>query len=591
MQIRDLPFSDPGDPDVRSGFRFLLWLGRMQTKGQATSLFWGCVYYGSIGTLPVALGIVTKAAVDRSGTDILRAGGLVLLLGLISTAGGTLMHRAAVTNWITAVARVQQLLAGRAEELGGTLIRRLAAGEVAAVSTGDMEKMGSGVESASRFTAALLTVTAVCGALVWFEPELGLIVIVGVLALVTSMLALLPGATRRADAQRSRTGHATRLAFDTVSGLRVLRGIGGEDLFLRRYVDASQAVRRASVRTAKVWALIEAVQVAVPGVLLLCLVGRSVTLVQDGRMAAADLVTVYGAVVFLLLPLKSFQEFAMAYSSARPAARRTVRVLSLRRQDRRDSHVGSADGLPVGDLHDPVTGLRAPKGQFTAVVCGDPDAGGVLAERLGGHIPRPPDVPPVTLGGTALDEVPLAVARRSVLVQEKDPVLLSGTLGELLDVPSSGAVTPQEALAAAQCDDILRTLGRSGARDAGGPLNAHITPKARSLSGGQRQRLALACSLVADPEVLVLDEPTSAVDSPTEARVAEAVHRLRAGRSTVVFSSSPLILGRADHVVWISNGSVAATGTHPELLRDEPGYRAIVTRELSETSARGDKSA
>jgi putative ABC transport system ATP-binding protein len=110
-------------------------------------------------------------------------------------------------------------------------------------------------------------------------------------------------------------------------------------------------------------------------------------------------------------------------------------------------------------------------------------------------------------------------------------------------------------------------------------MDARITERGRSLSGGQRQRLALARSLITDPEVLVLDEPTSAVDSHTEARVAEGVRELRSGRTTVVFTSSPLLLDRADRVVLVHEGEVVAVGVHRELVHTEPRYRAVVTRE------------
>ncbi|WP_461027705.1 ATP-binding cassette domain-containing protein, partial [Streptomyces sparsus] len=214
-----------------------------------------------------------------------------------------------------------------------------------------------------------------------------------------------------------------------------------------------------------------------------------------------------------------------------------------------------------------------------------------LADRLGGHPADGRDGPSVLLGGTALDDLALHTARTAVLVQDKDPVLLSGTLHELLDVPSSGAVTAPQALAAAQCGDVLEALARASGNAEGDPMQVRITERGRSLSGGQRQRLALARSLITDPEVLVLDEPTSAVDSHTEARVADGVTRLRRGRTTVVFSSSPLLLDRADRVVLINDGTVTAAGDHRELLRDEPAYRWIVTRETDEELAEGMGSA
>ncbi|WP_405602323.1 MULTISPECIES: ABC transporter transmembrane domain-containing protein [unclassified Streptomyces] len=636
MQIHDLPYPDPGLPDARSGPRFLLWLGRNQLGGQFKSLCWGLLHFLSVASLPYGVGFAVQAVVEGSGSRLALAGGLILLLGAALALGDTMLHRTAVTNWITAAARVQQLLARRTATLGAALTRRVAAGEVVAVSTGDVEKIGWFVEALSRFAAAALTVVVVCVGLVIYQPALGIVVAVGMPVLALAVLPLLPRATRRADQQREKAGRATELASDTVAGLRVLRGIGGEELFLDRYRRASQEVRSAAVRSARMWSLISAVQVLLPGLLLIAVVWYGIELARQGRITVGELVTVYSAVMILNYPLRHFEEIAMAYSFSRPSAQRAARVLSLER-------VTEPGGLraaeaPAGDLYDPVTGLLAPAGRLTAVVCGDPDLAGRLADRLGGHPtegdtgtgsgagtgsgsdsrsgtgagcasgtgsdsesdsesdsgsgsgsgPGKPTtpvtaLPSVLLGGVPLDELPLDAARAAVLVQDKDPVLLSGTLAELLDVPSSGSVRPEEALAAAQCADVLDALSQASLDD--DPMNARITERGRSLSGGQRQRLALARSLVTDPEALVLDEPTSAVDSHTEARIAEGLRALRSGRTTVVLTSSPLLLDRADRVVLVHEGTVAAVGEHRELVLTEPRYRAVVTRETDEEAA------
>ncbi|RVU23753.1 ABC transporter ATP-binding protein [Streptomyces antnestii] len=600
MQIHDLPYPDPGLPDARSGPRFLLWLGRNQLGGQLKSLSWGLLHFLSVASLPYGVGFAVQAVVEGSGARLALAGGLILLLGAALALGDTMLHRTAVTNWITAAARVQQLLARRTAALGAALTRRVAAGEVVAVSTGDVEKIGWFVEALSRFAAAALTVVVVSVGLVLYQPALGVVVAVGMPVLALAVLPLLPRATRRADRQREKAGRATELASDTVAGLRVLRGIGGEELFLDRYRRASQDVREAAVRSARMWSLISAVQVLLPGLLLISVVWYGIELARQGRITVGELVTVYSAVMILNYPLRHFEEIAMAYSFSRPSAQRAARVLSLER-------VTEPGGLraakaPAGDLYDPVTGLLAPAGRLTAVVCGDPDLAGRLADRLGGH---PTDAgsseahvsggesgaahtpvvgpPSVLLGGVPLDELPLDTARAAVLVQDKDPVLLSGTLAELLDVPSSGAVRAEEALTAAQCGDVLDALAQASLDD--DPMNARITERGRSLSGGQRQRLALARSLVTDPEALVLDEPTSAVDSHTEARIADGLRALRTGRTTVVLTSSPLLLDRADRVVLVHEGTVAAVGVHRELVVAEPRYRAVVTRETDEEAA------
>jgi ABC-type multidrug transport system fused ATPase/permease subunit len=181
----------------------------------------------------------------------------------------------------------------------------------------------------------------------------------------------------------------------------------------------------------------------------------------------------------------------------------------------------------------------------------------------------------VLLAGVALDALPLATVRRRILVLDRDPHLLAGTIGDAVDAPTSRPSehdprpSVEAALDAAAGADIVSSLGHG--------LTSLVSERGRSLSGGQRQRIALAAALRADPDVLVLDEPTSAVDAHTEALIGERIAELRRRRTTVVFTTSPLLLARADSVVFLNEGA-QVRGAHKDLLSASGDYRLVVMR-------------
>jgi ABC-type multidrug transport system fused ATPase/permease subunit len=157
-----------------------------------------------------------------------------------------------------------------------------------------------------------------------------------------------------------------------------------------------------------------------------------------------------------------------------------------------------------------------------------------------------------------------------VHVSEHEPQLFSGRLRADVDPPSLH--TPGElsaALTAGSATDIVDGLPDG--------WDGEVTERGRSLSGGQRQRIALVRALLTEPDVLVLDDPTSAVDAHTEALVAEGLAAYRRGRTTVVLTTSPQLLGRADRVALVTDGAVRAAGSHTELAK-RADYREVVAR-------------
>jgi ABC-type multidrug transport system fused ATPase/permease subunit len=276
-------------------------------------------------------------------------------------------------------------------------------------------------------------------------------------------------------------------------------------------------------------------------------------------------VAFYGYAAFLLMPLRTATEFANKWIRAFVSARRVCRVLAL--EPEMDDPGQPYDEPPVdAELVDVTSGLRVPHGVLTAVVSDRPEDAAVLADRLGRYADGV-----VRWGDVPLEGLPREAVRRRIVVSDTSSTLFSGVLGDVLDVRGAGPGTVAAALDTASAEDVLEALPEG--------LEATVTERGRSLSGGQRQRLVLARALAADPEILVLVEPTSAVDAHTEARIADRLHEHRAGRTTLVTTTSPLMLDRADHVAFLQGGVVVAFGRHRDLLRDVPAYRSVVTRE------------
>ena len=561
-----LPVEDPGTPDLTSPGALLRWLAWNQRQILALGVTWGTVWMLAQAVIPAALGGGINAAASGDSTKLAEWALVVLALGITQAGAGILRHRMAVSNWITAASRIQQLVARHAAHLGADLPRQVATGEVVAVTANDVERIGSAFDVSCRLAGAIVSFIAVALILLIEEPRLGAIVVVGVPLVALAVAPLVRPLERRERTQRARFGEATAIAADTVAGLRVLRGIGGEELFLARFHEASNEVRSAAVHSAKVRSLLDALQVAMPGIFVVTVTWLGARLAVQGDLSVGALVAFYGYTAFLVLPLRTITETAHRWTSARVAAARTIAVLSLERAlPEPEADIDSVPVHPEGALVDETSGFRAEPGRLTALVSGEPHDASAVVDRLGQYAAGA-----VTLGGVPLDSLPTSEIRRRILVQDKDPALFAGSLLDNLEVPGAGRVALSDAITAADADDIVDSLPEG--------LDTELPERGRSLSGGQRQRVALARSLNADPEVLVLDEPTSAVDAHTEARIAERLGELRAGRTTVVMTTSPLLLDHVDEVALLVDGKVVASGQHRDLLRHDPTYRWVVLR-------------
>jgi putative ABC transport system ATP-binding protein len=468
--------------------------------------------------------------------------------------------------------RLRMQVTERVLDARGGAESALLPGALVNVAVSDAKRVAQ-LHLALPFGVAALVAFIVAGvALLRISLPLGLLILLGSPPLLLLLRALGRPLRRRSGAEQERAAHAAGIAADLVQGIRVLKGLGAEGAAVRRYTRGSRESLTATLHAGAAQGWYQGAVLAVNGLFLALIALVGGRLAAEGSISIGELVSAVGLAQFLLGPLNVFGRVVSAVSQARASADRLATVLSTP-----PAVIGGGEppgqpvvgGLRIEQLrHGALTrlDLRVAPGELLGVVSADPASVVALLECLNRE--TDPDSGRIELDGTPLTELDPGELRGAILVSAHNAELFAGTVRENVTAAAAPGADPGPALRAAQADEVASALPAG--------LDSPVSEQGRSLSGGQRQRVALARALAADAPVLVLHDPTTALDSVTEARVAEALGHIRAGRTTIVATTSPAILAACDRVVTVEDGALRASGSHAELVREDADYRALV---------------
>ncbi|MGB8179444.1 MAG: ABC transporter ATP-binding protein [Acidimicrobiales bacterium] len=569
LPYRELPVDDPGTPNTGSPLRYLGWLAHHQRWLLTLNALFGIGWMVSQALVWFAVGAAIDQGVERhSDGQLWKWVAVVVVLGFIQAVCGSLRHQLAVTNWMSATYRTIQVVGKHITTTGTALTDEIPSGDVVNTVAADAVRIGSAYDSLARFSGAIVAWIVVSFILLSTSVELGLVVLLGVPILGSLTIPLMKPLHRTQAAQREAAGRLAALGSDTVAGLRILRGVGGEDVFFENYRAQSQRVRVAGTRIASPQAGLESGQVLLPAILTGIVTFLGARDVMNGTLQAGQLVAFFGYSMFLTTPLRTAIDYLIQATRAMVGAGKVLRVLAIQ-----PTVSDPADPVAwpprISRLEDRRSGLVLERGQLCAMVTDLPEEAAAQADRLGRFSADDADVfvNGVAIGSYALDDV-----RAHIVVSEIEPRLFSGELR--YELMPHGRVDDQriyEVLRATSSLDVLEALEDG--------LASTVEERGRGFSGGQRQRLSLARAILTNAEVLVLVEPTSAVDTHTEGRIAARLREIRDAKTTLLATTSPLLLEKMDLVYLVDDGRVSDQGTHDQLVARSPRYRQIVLRE------------
>ncbi|MEU1252351.1 ABC transporter ATP-binding protein/permease [Streptomyces chartreusis] len=541
------------------------------------AMIWGTVlmglYQAGETAFPIALGLIVEHTMrERSlGSLGLSIAALAVIITTVSLSwrfGMRILQKANTTEahrWRVKVAACGLQPVARDVDLKS--------GEILTIATEDADQTADIIEVVPLLISSLVAVVVAAVALGLADIRLGLLVIVGTAAIMSALSVLSRRIGSSTQEQQARVARAGAKVADLITGLRPLHGFGGNHAAFRSYRKVSTEAKLQAVTVAKVNGAYAGTALALNAVLAGAVTLTAGWLAFDGQINIGELVMAVGLAQFIMEPLRLFSEMPKYVMIARASAERMALVLTAPPVTTPGSEHPAAGGnleidcVRYGTLRDLKFTVVA--GEFVAIAAYQPRAAADLAAVLAANVPPDAYEGAVRVAGRELGELSVGAVRAHLLVNPYDGEIFAGTLRTNID-PTGTSRTVPEAVEASMLTDVV-ALHRDG-------LDYGVRDRGANLSGGQRQRLSLARALAADSEVLVLHDPTTAVDAVTEQLIARNVAKLRRGRTTVVITSSPALLDVADRVLVLDEGAVTAEDTHRNLLAGDADYCLAVAR-------------
>ena len=375
---------------------------------------------------------------------------------------------------------------------------------------------------------------------------------------------------------------------ENLSGVRVVRAFCKEQDEVREFGERNAVLRKQQKRAGRISAITNPLTYALVNIAAIVLVWVGAQRVDGGFILQGDVVALYSYLSIILVELVKLANLIFTVSKAISCEKRIEAVLDREGEpatiapEAQTEEIAAAPAVSFEDVTFAYHGGGAPALHNITFTAARGETVGILGGTGSGKttlvslVPRfyPASRGRVCLGGVDVNATPAEVLRTRVGVVPQKAVLFKGTIRSNLLWGNKDATEEQleRAVRLAQAEDVVRAKGG---------LDAAVEQEGRDLSGGQRQRLTIARALVRDPEVLILDDSSSALDYATDAKLRAALKELDC--TVLIVSQRTASVRHADKIVVLDDGGIAGIGTHERLMQSCPIYREIAASQAKET--------
>jgi ATP-binding cassette subfamily B protein len=523
--------------------------------------------------------------------------GLVLAIALVGALGAHIADDRLVKAGEHITHRLRVATYAQLQRLSLSFHERRHAGELVTRVTGDVSAVGGlfpgalgNLASATTLLAGMLAVSLI------IDPVLALTAFAAAPALAYVSFRFRGRVRSVARRQRAKESEIAALSEESLSAMRVVKALGAERFEEERLRVRSEELRDLELEANVVEGRFSGITDVLGAVALGLVLAVGVVRVAAGAVTAGELVIMWTYARRIDRPLRAMARNGNRLARGLTRAERVAEILAA--DDYLEERQGAYAGPRArGDLelhevsfsYDPERPalvdltLRIPAGERLALVGRSGAGKSTLAALIARFYDPPPDRGSVSLDGRDLRDCSLPWLRDQVALVLQDTVLFTGTVAENIAYGLE-----------ASRDQVITAAKAAGAHAFVAELpqgyDTILGQRGVGLSGGQRQRIAVARTLLRDPPVLVLDEPTTGLDAESEAQVMDGLGALMRGRTTIIITHSPRLAATADRVVVVEAGRVARDGPPELVLAEEPSVRAQPARRAGRTPVPRDRA-